>query len=200
MAQSIDPDIHALFDAGRVIKSRAVAFHLDSGTLGLWTGEGTLPEGGVNYHGAGEGMLSGTPLSSSLDGIPDALQLTLSIVENGTFDPANLISGIEQEPYNGRPMIIYDVFFHPDTMARVGGFKRRWTGVIDKITHRAKGSLLTVEVMGEKKTLFDMSMAPKAVRSDATQRARNPLDGLLRHATGVNRPVYLLRQAPAALS
>jgi hypothetical protein len=200
MAQFIDPDIQALYDAGRLIKSRALAFHLDSGTLGLWTGEGTLSEGGVDYLGAGEDMLRGVPLNSGLGDIPDALQLTLSVVENGSFDPANTISGIEQEPYNGRPLLIYDVYFNPDTMARVGGFRRRWTGVIDKVTHRAKGGLLTVEVIGEMKTLFDMSMSPSAVRSDATQRARNPSDGFLRHATGVNRPVYLLRKPPEALA
>lgn len=200
MAQFIDPEIQALFDAGRVITSRAVAFHVPSEVLGLWTGEGVLSEGGVDYHGAGEDMLSGVPLSSSLDGIPDALQLTLSVEEDGRFDPANVISGIEQEDYFGAPMLIYDIYFNPDTMARVGPFRRRWTGVIDKVTHRAKAGLLTVEVTGEMKTLFDMGMAPAKMRSDATQRLRNPTDGFLRHATGVNRPVYLLRQPPAALA
>jgi hypothetical protein len=200
MAKSIDPEVQALFDAGRVIRARAVAFYLDSGTLGLWTGEGSFVDAGVTYHGTGNSLLSSVPIASSLDGVPDGMELTLALELNGRFDPANTVTGIEQEPYNGRPMIVYDIAFHPDTMAMVGGLRRRWTGVIDTVQHAIRDGQMTVSVLGEMKTLFDMSRAQRILRSDATQRKRNPNDGFLRFASGVDAPIYLLRKTPKALA
>lgn len=196
MAESLDPAIQSALDAGRVIIVRAVSFALDSGTYGLWTGEGTLQHGGVDFLGAAEGLLSISPIRSATQGAPGAMKVVLTVEEDGKFDPANLINGIEVEAYPGRPMIVYDVFLHPDTLALLGSFREAWTGVIDTIPHRSRGGMTTVTATGEQKVQFDMSMAPKAVRSDASQRRRNPTDGFLRHVTGVARPVYLGRQAP----
>lgn len=103
MSRDLPTDlITALSTPGSVtgVVALMAEFRFDSGTIGMWTGLGTLEYNGVNYFGGGN-LVNVSGYEETIDLQAKGMTLTLSGVAS------DLIEIAENEPYQGRVCKLY---------------------------------------------------------------------------------------------
>lgn len=133
--------LEQLLDEGRIAIRGMVKFEFGTGTYGLWTGNYELAWGGVTFkpnqlmsveeRSLGTGLEAGSfkiehPAASDFGVTPD------------------ILAGIEQEDYKGRPVTIYEAYFDPDTreLLHVEPLDYGYCDTIDHVTEDGQMKLV----------------------------------------------------------
>lgn len=124
-------ELEDLLDEGRVIVRGLVKVMLGSGPFGMWNGVGTLNWDGVDY------------IQNSLLSIEEpvyttgtqANEFTIEMPESADFGiTPDVLAGIDSEDYKNKTIIIYDAYFHPDTLELLH-VEPMLYGYVDTIDH-----------------------------------------------------------------
>ncbi|MBX3580840.1 MAG: hypothetical protein KF810_02950 [Rhizobiaceae bacterium] len=124
-------ELEDLLDEGRVAIRQLVTYQLGSGTYGFWTGVGTLTIGEIDYV-QNHIMTISEPVQATGSA---AAVFTIEMPEKPDFEiTPDLLTGIENEDYKNKPVVISDAYFDPDTRALLH-VEPMVAGYVDTIDH-----------------------------------------------------------------
>ncbi len=126
-------DLQTLADEGRLGVRSGVRMALGTGIYGFWNGKGDLVHSELTYWA--NSLITVSDLVYGLG--TAAASFTIEMVAKQEITPDRL-AGIESEDYKGRPLTIYDFYFHPDTGGLLHAEPMAY-GYIDTVDHVTEG-------------------------------------------------------------
>ncbi len=178
------PEVQALYDEGRIKSRQAVRFQFASGVYGFISDRSELVWQGIEFMPFG--LIKVSELSSAT-GTTASSSFTLTLGESPDDGvTADLLLRIEDEDYRDRPVVVYDVHFHPDTgeLLQVEAVARGYLDVIDHEEDAKDGLVLTGRCEGRQ---LDYSRRNGRYRSMADQQRRKPGDKFFEHVAKAGR-------------
>lgn len=174
---SIPSGIQELVDQGRFELRWMMRVDLDSGATGIWNDTFPLTHESVTY-----GPLAG---NMDFDAIPGSGNLSSDRVQ---LTVTNLLPAvatiIATEDWHQRPATIYLAVLNDAGNAQY--VTPRFSGFLDEIElSDATDDLVKITFTIESNNR-ELGRSSNAVRSDASQRRRNPTDGFFKHAAAAN--------------
>lgn len=127
MARSLTSGMITQISAAMLMPALLIEANFDSGTLGLWSGLGTLPYAGINYIGAGS-ILSVSEIQETRDMTATNFQATL----NGLNEA--IVALALTEDYQERPCSLSVATIDPTTGAIVTSPYKFFSGQMDVMT------------------------------------------------------------------
>lgn len=174
---SYPTELEDLLDAGTVAIRGMLRVTFGSGTYGLWSGTGDYEYAGVTYRA--NSVISIEDIPSSMGS--DAVTLRIEIPESADFGiTPDMLASIEDEDYKGRPIVISDAFFNPDTRELVH-VEPLYSGFIDTIEHIRSGGEVRM-VVNVETTALDNHRDGFRSASNADQQLVSEGDKFFEHA------------------
>lgn len=174
--KSLDAATLAALDAGQFAVRALALFDLPSGRYGLFDDQYDVSWGGDTYVGAaGRFRMDIPPGASDLSIRP--LTITLSSLDS------TALAWVQSQEYHQRPMFAALAFLATET-PQIVAVRRWYTGYVDKVLwqERINGEGRLVVTCESASRELDLSGA--RTRSDADQRALDPVDGFFKHTVG----------------
>lgn len=182
---SYPSELEALLESGRVAIRGLLRVTLGSGTFGLWNGVGDFEYAGVTYRGNSLITIEDIPTDLGSQAVPLRIELPASADFGITPD---MLSEIEQEDYKGRPIVIFDAFFEPDTRNLIH-VEPLYSGFIDTIDHvRGNGEFKLV--VNVETTALDNHRDGYRSASNADQQLVSAGDRFFEHAGMVRNETF----------
>lgn len=178
---SYPSELEAMFEDGRFAVRGLVRFQFGTGTYGVWNGTGDLVYAGLTYRPNALISVSEIPIGMGMQAVP----LTIEMPESADWGVTpDRLATIEDEDYKGRPVTIYDAYFHPDTRELVH-VEPLYAGYVDYIDHVVQDGVM--KLVGHVETgALDNHRDGYRTASHADQQLVSPGDMFFEHASRVN--------------
>lgn len=172
-------------DEGRFAARGLIRFQFGDGTHGVWNGTGEFVWNGVTYKP--NALISVDDIGLQMG--TAAAPLTIEMPESADFGVSpDMLAEIETLDYKGRPVTIYDAYFHPDTRELLH-VEPLYSGYIDYIdhVHGRDGMKLVGHV---ETTALDNHRDGYRSASHADQQLVSPGDRFFEHAATVQHETF----------
>lgn len=124
-----------LLEEGRVVIRGMIKYQFGGGTFGVWLGNYDLTDEGVTY--VPNQLISAEPPEGTLG--MEATEFVVTMPEAGDFGVTpDKLALIEAEDYKGRPCMLMEGYFDPDTRALLYVEELAF-GYVDFIDHVGEG-------------------------------------------------------------
>ena len=179
MTRSLTTSTITNINANTVFPFFAVELKFDgSQTLRMWTGAGTLTQGGNQYFGAGN-LLTISSVEETSEIAARGADITLSAI------PSEVLSLALTEPYQGRVCNIYfGTFDDGDQTTAPTNFNEIFSGYMDQMNISEDADTSTIELKVENK-LIDLERVRVARFTSAYQKSKFPDDNGLNFIEGM---------------